>query len=126
MSWYNTVVLSFSCGEFEGEEPPKDFGPLRQINAWLKRHKFRALADLSKGTLGSNAILFGGCFNNLDVDAFCACVGKSKWACIEDVQILVWGDNDSKFSVIEFKLPKAVKAKPVKKQLAPIDHIVRT
>jgi hypothetical protein len=104
VSWYNTVVVSFSSDEFDGDEPPLDFGPLRKINAWLKRRKFRPLSDLNRGKLGSNAILFGGCFDYLDVNQFCVCVGRQKWRHIEDVQILFWDDNASKFSVIEFPL----------------------
>lgn len=116
MSWYNSVVLSFSHGEFDGDEPPPEFGPLQKINSWLQRQKYDRLSDLSEGTLGSNAILFGGCFNNLDIEAFCECVQKQKWAYIDDVQILFWGDNDSKFSVIEFALPQSAKERRVKKR----------
>ena len=100
MSWYNTVVLSFSAGEFDGEEPPKNFGPLKKINAWLKRRHYEPMENLSRGTLGSNALLFGGCFNRLKVDEFLECVKGQGWNCPNDVQLLFWSDNASKFSMI--------------------------
>lgn len=107
MSWYNTIVLSFGCNEWEEEtlRPPKSFEPLKKINKWLKQHNYDSLSNLSEaGDLGSNAVLFGGCYNYLDVDEFCRFIQALKWRSIEDVQILFWGDNDSKFTVIEFPL----------------------
>jgi hypothetical protein len=107
MSWYNTIVLSFSCAEWDEEElrPPRNFEPLKKINAWLRRHGFDPLSDLSEaGDLGSNAVLYGGCYNRLDVEEFCECVQSLRWRSITDVQVLFWGDNDSKFTVIEFPL----------------------
>lgn len=106
MSWYNTVVLSFSCGEFEDEEDDSnhDCAALRKINAWLRRRHFEALSDLnsaSNGNLGSNAVLFGGCYNYLDVEAFIEFVGQQDWKHSDDVQVLFWDDNASKCSLIE-------------------------
>jgi hypothetical protein len=107
MIWYNTVVLSFSCDEWDEEtlRPSKRFEPLKKINKWLEQHNYEPLSDLSKAAdLGSNAVLFGGCYNKLRVDEFCQFVQTLKWLSIEDVQILFWGDNDSKFTLIEFPL----------------------
>jgi hypothetical protein len=108
MSWYNSVVLSFSSGEFDGESPPRAFEPVRNINAWLKKEGYGRLTDLSKGTLASNAVLFGVCSNNLDIEGFCECVEEQTWEWPEDVQVLFWDDNSTKFTVIEFR--------PVKKK----------
>jgi hypothetical protein len=68
MSWYDTVVLSFACTEFDDEEDDsnQDCEPLRKINAWLVRKGFEPLKNLNpydQGVLGSNAVLFGGCYN---------------------------------------------------------------
>ena len=109
MSWYNTVVLSFSCAEWDDETsfPPKSFNPLRTINKWLKQQTYAPLANLTKlGDLGSNAVLFGGCYNHMDIEAFCQLVQSVEWRNIEDVQILFWSDNDVKFSVITFPTNK--------------------
>lgn len=112
MSWYNTVVLSFSSDEFEDEEDESnhDCTVLRSINAWLKRKRYDALADLNPdkgGKLGSNAVLFGGCYNYLDVEALSAFVGQQKWKHPSDVQILFWDDNASKCSLIKFRVRKS-------------------
>ena len=108
MSWYNTVVLSFSSDEFEDEEDEsnQDCAALRSVNAWLKRQRYDVLADLNPykgGKLGSNAVLFGGCYNHLDVEEFTAFVGRQKWKHPDDVQILFWDDNASKCSLIRVK-----------------------
>jgi hypothetical protein len=105
MSWYNTVVLSFNCGEYEDEDDERnqDCEPLRKVNAWLKRRRFAPLTNLNSyetGVLGSNAVLFGGCYNYLDVAAFCKVVWKQKWQYPEAVQVLFWGDNDGQFTVL--------------------------
>ena len=103
----NTIVISFSSDEWDEEKirPPKTFKPLKQINKWLQQHHFGPLSNLSEaGDLGSNAVLFGGCFDSLDVDEFCRFIQTLKWRSIEDVQLLFWGDNDCKFTVIEFPL----------------------
>src|SRR6478672_5243959 len=105
MSWYNTVVLSFSCDEFEDEEDESrhDCAPLRRINSWLKNHGYSKLSDLNSyrnGKLGSNAVLFGGCYNYLDVDAYLEVVGQQEWKHRDDVQVLFWDDNDSKCSLL--------------------------
>jgi len=50
--------------------------------------------------LGSNAVLFGGSFDGLKVDEFRECVKSQKWNYVQDVQILLWEDNASSFSVI--------------------------
>jgi hypothetical protein len=84
MSYYSTVVLSFSCCELED---PADEGeisstcePLSRIDAWLKRHRFEPLANLAElGGLGSNVAFFGVCCNYLNLEAFCKCVQKQKW-----------------------------------------------
>jgi len=111
MSWYNTVVVSFSCDEFEDEQDESchDCEALRKINAWLKGQRYSPLADLNPykgGKLGSNAVLFGGCYNNLDVDQFLQFVGHQKWKDPNDVQVLFWDDNASKCSLCEFTLKK--------------------
>src|SRR5262245_32257726 len=104
MSWYNSVVVSFSSAEFDGEKPPRNFGPLQKINTWLKRRRFEPLVNLnSANVLATNAVLFGGCYNYLDISDFCALVREQKWCCPDDVQILFWDDNASKFSVIGFQ-----------------------
>ena len=111
MSWYTTVVLSFSTGEFDGEMPPKDFEPLLLVNAWLKQQKFSKLSDLSRGKLGSNALLYGGCYNHLDLDEFMKVVGQQHWQDREDVQMIVWDGDDSQFSVIGLPPQKSVAKK---------------
>jgi hypothetical protein len=111
MSWYNTFVVSFSCGEFEGEKPSKNFAPLKKINSWLKQQGYDdPLLDLTEGYLGSNAILFGGCYNRLDAGAFFDCVGSQPWRYPDDLQVLFWDENASKFTVIEFRPKKKIKA----------------
>lgn len=108
MSWYNTVVLSFGNNEWDEEElrPPKSFVPLKKINQWLKKHHFEVpLSDLGEaGDLGSNAVLLGGTYDGLDVEKFCQFIQTLKWSSLENVQILFWGDNDSKFKVVSFPL----------------------
>lgn len=128
MSWYNSVVLSFSTGEFDGEKPPAKFGPLRKINSWLKKRKYDSLSDLSGGTLGSNAILFGGCYNYLDVGEFLERVNEQKWAYPEDVQVLFWHDNASKFSVIHLppKRPPVHSIAKAKKAASPRTRKAKT
>jgi len=109
MSWYNTIVISFSCNEWEEEtlKPPKNFKPLKDINRWLKQRKFDPLTDLTaRKTLGSNAVLYGVCGNFLDVEEFCEFIQTLKWRSLEDVQLLFWDDNDVKFSVIGFRRAK--------------------
>ena len=108
MSYHNTVILSFSNGEWDEETmwPPKAFKPLKKINKWLSKHDFEPLVNLGKkGDLGSNAVLFGGTYNHLDVEAFCEVIEAIKWRDLDDVQMLYWSDQDSKFSVITFPLP---------------------
>lgn len=105
MSWYNTVVLSFSCDEFEdeGDESNHDCAALRKINGWLRQRHFEPLTDLNSartGKLGSNAVLFGGCYNYLDVDGFIEFVGQQNWNHSDDVQVLFWDDNASKCTLI--------------------------
>ena len=80
MSWYNTVVLSFSHGEFDGSAPPKTFGPLLAINSWLNQQQYDSLSNLNRGKLATNAILFGGCYNRLDVEGFMQIVWEQNWA----------------------------------------------
>ena len=120
MSWYNTVILSFSCDEFDDEhdEANHDCVALQSVNSWLKRQKYSKLADLNShksGKLGSNAVLFGGCYNYLDVEAFIKHVGLQEWKAREDVQILFWGDNDSKCSVFGFDPRRPTRGKARKK-----------
>jgi len=107
MSRYKSVVLSFNSDELEGDFYSqlsfKDCEPLRKIDAWLKRRGYDPLAPF-RPSLGSNAILFGGCYNKLDIDKFCKFVQKLNWGSLEDVQILYWDEEDSKFSVIGFPL----------------------
>jgi hypothetical protein len=112
MSWYNTIVLSFSSDEFEDEEDESchDCAALRNINVWLKRQRYARLADLNPykgGKLGSNAVLFGGCYNHLDVEPFLECVGQQNWKHPNDVQVLFWDDNASKCSLIGFTLKRS-------------------
>ncbi len=116
MSWYETVVLSFRCDEFEDEEDEsnQDCEPLRKINSWLKRRRFEPLTNLNSyenGVLGSNAVLFGGCYNYLDVEEFYDCVQRQKWNAIEDVQLIHWDDNASKFDLFQFQTLKRSRAK---------------
>jgi hypothetical protein len=104
VSWYNTVVLSFSPAEYEDEEDESchDCAALRNVNAWLENQGYGKLSDLSSfksGKLGGNAVLFGGCYNHLDLDAFYEVVEQQEWQYRDDVALLVWGDNDSTFKV---------------------------
>lgn len=47
---------------------PKNLKPLKEINRWLKQHKFDSLYNMSEAAdLGSNAVLFGGCYHKLNV-----------------------------------------------------------
>jgi hypothetical protein len=74
MSWCNTIVLSFTPNEWDEEtlRPPKSFKPLKAINKWLSQRDYDALHNMSQtADLGSNAVLFGGCYNYLDVPEFC-------------------------------------------------------
>lgn len=110
MSRYQSIVLSFDSdeleGDFESQLTFKDCGPLRKIDAWLKRQGYEdLLRDLGESTLASNAVLFGGCYNKLDIDAFCACVQRQKWKSLEDVQLLFWDEESSKFELITFPRP---------------------
>jgi len=105
MSWYNTVILSFNCNEYEDaeDETNQDCAQLRRVNAWLKRRHYTPLWNLNSihsGHLGSNAVLFGGCYNYLDVDGFCRAVRRQRWQDPQDVQIIFWGDNDERFTVL--------------------------
>lgn len=109
MTWYNTVVLSFSSNEFDDEDDPHvlygNCQPVRKIDAWLKRRGYQPMANLAElGSLCSNVALFGGCYDGLDVDAFCKYVQKLKWQSVEDVRVFFWGDNDDKHTTIEFPL----------------------
>ena len=105
MSWYNTVILSFSSGEWDEETlwPPKSFKPLKKINIWLAKRQLEPLCNMGKKCdLCSNAVLFGGSYDGLDVEAFLKVVNSIKWRFQDDVQILYWSDQDDKFSVFEF------------------------
>ena len=111
MSWYNTVVLSFGSHEFEDEKNParQTCAPLRAINARLKQIGYDALTNLNPyrpGKLASNVVLFGVTGDRLDVAAFCEHVAAQRWQTLEDVQVLFWDDNSSKFTVIEFREQK--------------------
>lgn len=106
MSWYETVVLSFSCDEYEDEEDESchDCAGLRGVNAWLEQEGYSPLVDLNTfdgGELGSNAVLFGGCYNYLDVDRFLKVTWGQEWKHLQDVQVLWWDDNASRFTVIQ-------------------------
>jgi hypothetical protein len=112
MSWYNSVVLSFACDEFEekGDETIETCQALRTINRWLKRHEYPPLENMNpqaRGLLGSNAVLFGGCYNKLDVDAWVEVVAEQSWKSVADVQILLWDDNASAFEVIRLEAARA-------------------
>ena len=109
MSWFNTVILSFGSNEWDEETlwPPKTFKPLKKINKWLAKESLEPLVNLGKkGDLCSNAVLFGGSYDGLDVEAFCKLVESIKWRDLDDVQMLYWSDQDSKFSVITFPFLK--------------------
>lgn len=107
MSWYNTVVLSFSSGEWDEETlwPPPTFKPLKLINRWLKKSGLEPLCNMGKKCdLSSNAVLFGGSYDGLDLEEFCKMVAAIEWRYPDDVQMLYWGDDSDKFTVIEFPL----------------------
>ena len=108
MSWYNSIVLTFASDEFEedGDETIETCPALRAINHWLKRQEYPALKNMNpqeRGPLGTNAVLFGGCYNKLDVEAFVDMVAEQSWKRISDVQILLWDDNASAFEVIRLE-----------------------
>ena len=117
MSWYNSFVLSFSWDECDDDEDDDGAAchvceALRGINAWLEQQGYEELKDLNSdasGVLGSNAVLFGGCYDKLDVDAFFAALARQPWKHRNDVTVLFWGDNDSKCSV--FGLPPPAPAR---------------
>jgi hypothetical protein len=102
MSWYATVALSFN--EEEGDEKDRsnhDCGPLRKINTWLKRHGgYDPMENLNTGLLATNAVLFGRSYNHLDVEEFCKVVLKQKWKYPSDVQLLFWGEEDTRFAIL--------------------------
>ena len=107
MSYYNTVILSFGSNEWDEETlwPPKTFKPLRKINKWLAKRNLEPLCNMGKKCdLCSNAVLFGGSYDGIFLDEFCEVIHSIKWRSIEDVQLLHWGDESSKFTVIEFPL----------------------
>src|SRR5688572_24172259 len=108
MSWYNTVVLSFGAHEFEDENNPANqtCAPLRAINARLRKIGHDRLTNLNPwkpGKLASNVVLFGVTGDGLDVTAFCEHVAVQRWQTLDDVQVMYWDDNSSKFAVIEFR-----------------------
>lgn len=112
MSWYSTVILSFGSHEFEDEKNParQTCAPLRTINARLKKIGYEPLTNLNpyrRGKLASNVVLFGVTGDGLDVTAFCEHVAAQPWQTPDDVQVLFWDDNDSKFAVIEFRERRA-------------------
>ena len=41
--------------------------------------------------------------DRLDITAFCEHVAVQRWQTLEDVQVMYWDDNSSKFTVIEFR-----------------------
>ena len=91
---------------------------MRAANRWLKRQGFDALADLNSpknGKLGSNAVLFGGCYDYLDVDAFLELLAEQVWKHPEDVQVLFWDDNASKCVLLTLRRTVAKRKKALPK-----------
>jgi hypothetical protein len=101
MSWYNTVVLSFGCDEFEDEEDESnhDCAALRKINGWLRQRHFEPLSDLNSARTGK-----------LGSTPFSLAVATTTWMSMASsnsldnktgsVQVLFWDDNASKCTLI--------------------------
>src|SRR5439155_944924 len=87
--------------------------PWSTVLFWAPALEIRLLATPSsmRPSSATYAVLFGGCYNHLDVDAFVTYVGQQEWKAREDVQILFWGDNDSKCSVLGFTRRRAARGK---------------
>ena len=81
MSWYNTVVLSFSEMELDQAEDPHDFSrdceQVRKIDGWLRRQGYDTLLDLAE-SLATNVVMFGGTYNKLLTAAQAAKVSHHK------------------------------------------------
>ena len=113
MSSYDSIVLSFSALEYDDEDRDeedlcsRDCEPLWKVGEWLEQHHGQTLVDLAGTALGSNAALFGFCFNYLEIDELCQYIQGLKWRVLEAVRLLHWGDEDDRFTCIEFPLKES-------------------
>lgn len=117
MSWVWNVVLSFSDDELwddEGEALDK-CSALDAINAWIPDGK---LVDLTKPTFkagagnGMEAQLFGGGFQNFDIEGFIAVVEAQDWKNRAGVQLWIKGEDASTFTAVKLRRKSASKPKP--------------
>lgn len=112
MSWIWNVMLSFGDEEFweeDEEEALEDCKALQSINSWLEADKVRKYGPLTNlapcatgnGT-GMSANIYGGGFKHLDMDIFIQLVESQPWHDRDSVQLFIQGEQDSKFTLIEF------------------------
>ena len=106
MSEVTNLILSFSIGEDEEVR-------LKEVNSFRYRDLEMNLvsADFNKNMDGSTAWyggtkfletpLYIGAFNHFDLDGFISHLKKINWDQPENVQVIVKGQWDEKFKILE-------------------------
>ena len=112
MSWIWNVILSFSDEEYwveDEEEVLQSCAAIDSINIWLQADEVRNYGPLNDLTacvtgngVGMNANVWGGGFKHFDIDEFIAVVDRQPWHDRDSVQLFIQGEEDRKFTLIEF------------------------
>jgi len=113
MSVVTDVVLLFSLDETSSDEDHENSDELPEeveaealnnVNIWLHRHGYGRLVSLAEATFqaGDKAMqssLHAGAFNRLDEPAFVEIVLGQPWRSPADVQLLIKGEFDTRYTM---------------------------
>jgi len=105
MSNVTSVILSFDALEEEDENGEKEFyWNMVRINAWLDARGYGYFGDVNDCAGGRKALqkpVFIAAFDHFEVESFCEFLRSLRWERPENVQVLVQGENERKFRLIE-------------------------
>lgn len=105
MSDVTSVILSFDALEEDDENGETEFyWNMYRINAWLNECGYGVFGDVNDCAGGRKALqkpVFIGAFDHFEVDLFCKFLRSLSWERPENVQVLVQGENERKFRLIE-------------------------
>ena len=104
MSYVTDVLLLFSLeGNLIGGELVPEAPLIEGINSWLEEREFAGLENLSAHAGVEKAMqanVYGGAYNYFDVGGFVEFLQGVGWRAPQSVQLLVKGEEDSKFSLL--------------------------
>lgn len=106
MSIVTNIIFSFSNIEHGGDDTG-DFILMQKVNEWLLKNSYsgdsfgKSINAYAGGYRALECRVYAAAFNHFSLDEFIEFVKSLDWICPESVQIIVQGQEDIKFRIIE-------------------------